>query len=105
MKRLKPFKDVKKDLHKLESYVSLVENYQTDTLEQKIIKTYACTSSLSKTLFEVNFILNNFDQPNIDHSFIINLIKSAPRDELHKLVRASYLAKIKSANPKSSFKS
>lgn len=105
MKRLKPLKDVKRDLHNLESYVSLVENYQTDTLEQKIIKSYACTSSLSKTLFEVNFVLSNFDQPTIDRSFIINLIKSTPRDELHKLVRASYLAKIKPAIPKSSFKS
>lgn len=105
MKRLKPLKDVKRDLHKLEAYISLVENYQTDTLEKKIIKSYACTSSLSKTLFEINFVLRDFDQPCIDRSFIINLIKSAPRDELHKLVRASYLAKIKSPTPRSSFKS
>lgn len=105
MRRLKALEKVKDDLRKIEAYVALVENYKTETLAQKIIKSYACTSSLSKTLSEVNRELRTINQPCLELSFVTDLIKSRPQDELHKLVRASYFSKIKTPRPRSSFKS
>lgn len=96
MKRLKPLAGIKTDIQELTAYVDLVENYETNTLAQKIIKSYACTSSLSKTLLEINTELKSINLPCIEHSDVVNLIKSKPQDELHRLVRSSYLAKVKS---------
>lgn len=101
MKRLKTLEATKKEIKELQSYVQLVENYSTDTLEKKIIKTYACTNSLPKVLAEINSDLEANAFPAVDHSFITNIIKSPPKDELHKLVRANYLLKIKPTRKKS----
>lgn len=95
--RLKTLDGVKEDIRKLEAYVSLVENYKTETIAQKIIKSYACTSSLSKTLSEVNLELITIDKPCVELSFVTELIKSRPQDELHRLVRMSYLSKVKTS--------
>ncbi|MFP3324585.1 hypothetical protein R0K05_15975 [Planococcus sp. SIMBA_160] len=96
MKRLKPLAEVKTDVQELKDYIDLVENYETNTLAQKVVKSYACTSSLSKTLLEINAELQSANLPCIEHSYVLNLIKSKPQDDLHKLVRSSYFSKVKS---------
>lgn len=95
MNRLKTLDSVKEEIRKLEEYVELVETYKTETLTQKIIKAYACTNSLAKTLSIVNVELKENNQPLIELSLVIDLIKSKPQDELHKLVRANYFSKVK----------
>ncbi len=100
MKRLKNLEDTKKDLLELQRYVSLVENYQVTTLEKRIIQLYACTSSISKTLEEVNIHLANENRSLVNQQYIIQVIKSYPSDELHSLVRNSYLLKTRNSRRK-----
>ncbi|ALS77213.1 hypothetical protein AUO94_00500 [Planococcus kocurii] len=95
MNRLKTLEAIKKDIEELQAYVNLVENYPTETLENRIIKTYACTNSLAKVLADVNAQLEKNESPLVDHSFITNFIKSPPIDKLHRLVRTNYLSKTK----------
>lgn len=99
MNRLQALDSVKEEVRKLEEYVELVETYKTETLAQKIIKAYAYTNSLAKTLSIVNVELKEHNQPLLELSFVIDLIKSKPQDELHKLVRANYFTKLKFRHP------
>lgn len=81
MKRLKTLKATKKDLQELQAYVYLVENYRTDTLEKRIIKTYAFTNSIPKVLAEINAHLETNDLAIFSQSFLRSHAIVLPSDK------------------------
>ena len=50
MKLLKTIEATKKEIKELQSFVFLVENYETTTLEEKILKEYALLGSINKVI-------------------------------------------------------
>lgn len=95
MKVLPTIEKAKREIQKLESYISLVENYNDDTLKEKILKAYAYTGSIEKTKLKINNINANENLSQIDSVFIKNIILSKPEDPLHKLLKSNYFLKTK----------
>lgn len=86
----------RKELEFLTHFLELVESYNPDTLEKKIILEYAHFDS-GKKVFE---LLNKIGLVD-EYEFVMNVIKSKPMDELHKIVRSDYMLRTRAArNPK-----
>ncbi|SMQ75928.1 hypothetical protein SAMN05444673_2571 [Bacillus sp. OV166] len=86
MTKLMTLERAKNEIIKLQNYVTLVESYPVDTVEQEIIKEYAITNSIGKVT----------EKLKIDREFVTNVIKSRGNDELHKLMRSGYMYKTRS---------
>jgi hypothetical protein len=99
MKMLKTVDAAKKEIKELQDFVFLVENYEVTTVEQKILKEYAYSGSIVKVVATIN---NEFGLDTIDHTFVSDLLKSKPQDELHKRMKAHYLDKPRHTRKKSS---
>lgn len=100
MKLLPTIEKAKKEIEKLEAYITLVENYKEDTLEQKILKTYAYTGSIQKVKAEINTLRANENLPPVDSADISNVINSKSNDQLHKMLKTNYLRKTKGKRKK-----
>ena len=99
MKNIKTVDAAKKEIQKLEEFVSLVENYQATTLPQKIVKAYAYSGSIAKVVATIN---NEYGPDTIDKTYVTDLLKSKPQDELHKHMKANYLTKTRHTRKKPS---
>jgi len=78
-----------KEVERLQHYLKLVEEYETDTLDKWIIKQYAITNSLKRVVEKAQeqyFV-------EIEREYIVGVIKSKPKDELHKMMKAGYMLK------------
>lgn len=93
MKRLPTVSEAKTEIRSLQSFVQLVEEYQTKTLEQKILKTYAYTGSIKEVVSQLNQVLEDVNLPLIDAALVTDLLKSKPKDQLHRILRTNYLNK------------
>jgi len=85
-----------KEVERLKNYLTLVEKYETDTMERWIIKQYAITNSIKQIVIrarEQGFTLNGKE---IERNYITEVIKSKPKDELHKILKSGYLYKTRS---------
>jgi len=87
---LKTVEATKKEIKVLQEFVSLVENYEVTTLEQKILKEYAYLGSIDKVVENIN---REYRSEVIDKTFISSLLLSKPQDELHKQLKSNYLKK------------
>lgn len=88
----------KRELERLNRFVSLVDEYPSNTLEQWIIKEYAITNSLVEVARRANdkgFRINGDVEIDRDHVVIVVDSKPKSDDELHKLLRNGYKAKSK----------
>ncbi|MFC6038901.1 hypothetical protein ACFPYN_05460 [Paenisporosarcina macmurdoensis] len=99
MKMLKTVDAAKKEIKELQDFVFLVENYEVKSVEQKILKEYAYSGSIVKVVANIN---NEFGLDTIDHTFVSDLLKSKPQDELHKRMKAHYLDKTRHTRKKPS---
>ena len=97
MKTLKTVEGAKKEIRELQRYVFLVENYKATTLEEKIIKEYAHLGSIAKVAASIN---QELAFGAIDSTYVSNVIKSKPKDDLHKLIKTYYLIKTRPARRK-----
>lgn len=85
----------KEEVKRLQDYINLVESYQTDTLKKKIIKEYAYTNSVAEIVRNYkkdNILYNGY---TIDKDFVISVLTGKASDPLHRLIKISYLTKIK----------
>lgn len=87
------YQKAKNEIDKLQEYISLIENYEVNNLDQFIIKNYAITNSSSEVIKLYNCTYANQDMPLLSREYIINLIKGPPLDDLHKIIRYSYKKK------------
>jgi hypothetical protein len=85
----------KEEISKLQQYIDLVENYEADTLDKLIIKEYALTNSIDKTVKAVNDVGYAIDHKEIERDYVVSLLKKRGKDDLHKLVRSAYMEKTK----------
>lgn len=85
MEKLITISKAKRELERLQKYIELVETYEADTLEKKIIKEYAMTNSILKVSQTLN----------IDRKYILDVINMRGSDELHKIIRSGYMVKTK----------
>jgi hypothetical protein len=85
----------KGEIEKLQHFIHLVESYETDTLDKAIIKEYAITNSIPKTISTLNTIGYAVDNKEVDHDYVVSLLKKIGKDELHKHVRSVYMKKTK----------
>jgi uncharacterized protein YceH (UPF0502 family) len=85
----------REEILKLQQYIELVETYEADTLEKLIIKEYALTNSIDKTVKAVNAAGYAINQKVVEREYVVSLLKKRGKDELHKLVRSAYMEKTK----------
>jgi len=83
-----------KEVERLQHYLKLVEEYETDTLERWVIKEYAITNSIKQIVhkaYEQKRTTHNGCE--VDRQYITDVIKSKPNDDLHKILKSGYLYK------------
>lgn len=86
----------KAEVERLQRYIDLVEDYETDTLNKWIIKQYALSNSIKKILEEANETgVTNDDGVPLDRKYITGVINGTVMDELHRILRLGYRRKIK----------
>ncbi|PKR83891.1 hypothetical protein [Heyndrickxia camelliae] len=78
------------EIKRLQAYITLVEEYQVDTLEKWIIKEYAYTNSIAEVVKRANA-----KGITLDQSYAKSVLKGKPSDELHKMLRSGYFARLK----------
>ena len=78
------------EIKRLQHYLTLVEEYQADTLEKWIIKEYAYTNSITKVVERAKA-----EGISLDQAYAKSILKGVPSDELHKLLRSGYFARLK----------
>lgn len=95
-KKLITLDRAKKEVDRLQEYIYLVENYETNTLNKWIIKKYALTNSIKNIVEEAdeNGVTNDDDFP-LDRKYVTDLINGKTMDELHRMLRLGYRQKIK----------
>jgi hypothetical protein len=85
----------REEIVRLQQYIELVETYETNTLDKLIIKEYALTNSIDKTIKAVNAAGYAIDHKEVERDYVVSLLKKRGKDELHKLVRSAYMQKTK----------
>jgi hypothetical protein len=75
------------EIRRLQQYITLVEEYQANTLEKWIIKEYAYTNSIIEVVKRANA-----KGMTLDQAYAKSVIKGKASDELH---RTGYLARLK----------
>lgn len=93
LKNLTTYEKAKRDLTVLQNYITLIDNYKVNNVEQFIIKNYALTNSTSGVIKNYNNHYPNL--PPISREYILQVIKGPPIDELHNIVRKGYIKKYK----------
>lgn len=90
MVKLITVKKAREEIVKLKQYIKLIESYETDTIEKRVIKEYAITNSILE-------VVNNLrdDGYLVDKDFVGKTIRSRGKDDLHKFIRSGYMAKTK----------
>ncbi|QIZ07618.1 hypothetical protein HFZ78_13475 [Priestia megaterium] len=78
------------EIRRLHQYITLVEEYQADTLEKWIIKEYAYTNSITEVVKRANA-----QGMNLDQAYAKSVLKEKASDELHKMLRSGYFARLK----------
>lgn len=88
--RLITLNNAKAKVKKLNDYIDLVENYETDTIEKWIIKQYAITNSMKKILeIAVEEEITHNGEP-LEHQFLVSVINGKKMDQLHHFLRVGY---------------
>jgi hypothetical protein len=95
MTNLLSVEKAKEEILRLQHYIELVENYEPNTLDKFIIKEYAITNSIHKTIKAVNAVGYAIYHKEVERDYVVSLLKKRGKDELHKLVRSAYMQKTK----------
>lgn len=82
----------------LKKYITLAENYKTDTVDKWIIKQYAFTNCFKKIMEKAEAEKISINGQPINRDLIVSVINKKPLDELHKIVRTGYREKIRRKN-------
>jgi hypothetical protein len=85
----------REEILKLQQYIELVETYEANTLDKLIIKEYALTNSIDKTVKAVNAAGYAINHKEVDRDYVVTLLKKRGKDDLHKLARSAYMEKTK----------
>jgi hypothetical protein len=78
------------EIRRLQQFITLVEEYQANTLEKWIIKEYAFTNSITEVVKRANA-----KGMVLDQAYAKSVLKGKPSDELHKMLRSGYFARMK----------
>lgn len=95
------YEKAKEEMQHLQKYIHLIENYNITNIEGFIIKNYAITNSSSSVIKLFNSDRQELNCPNLSRDFIFEVIKSPPKDELHKIIRSAYIKKYTKRGKKS----
>lgn len=87
---LMTYEKAKEEVRFLQNYIQLIENYEVTNLEEFIIKNYAITNSSSSIIKIFNSYNHESSCSNLSRQYIFEVIKSPPKDELHKILRNAY---------------
>ena len=78
------------EIRRLQQYITMAEEYPADTLEKWIIKEYAYTNSITEVVKRANA-----KGMALDQVYAKSVLKGKASDELHRMLRAGYLARLK----------
>lgn len=100
MPKLITVERAEREIKRLQHYINLVDTYPDDTLEKWIIKEYAYTNSIVKVIQNANEKgLTHQDEP-LTKEYVTSVISGKGNDELHRLLRSGYNARIKHSKTK-----
>jgi hypothetical protein len=86
----------KDEINRLQEYINLVDTFETNTLENWIIREYAITGSIKTVVANANNQSFTYNSGLVDRTFVTAVINGKANDRLHKLVRSIYRQKVKS---------
>lgn len=95
MVKLMKVNRAKEEVKWLQEYIDLVEAYEADTIEKQIIKSYAYTTSVAEIVRNFENHATMLNGKIIEKDFVVSVITGKATDPLHKLIKSSYLSKIK----------
>jgi hypothetical protein len=78
------------EIKRVQQYITLVEEYQADTLEKWIIKEYAYTNSITEVVKRANA-----KGMILDQAYAKSVLKGKASDDLHRMLRSGYLTRLK----------
>lgn len=78
------------EIRRLQQYITLVEDYQADTLEKWIIKEYAYTNSITEVVKRANA-----KGMTLDQDYAKSVLKGKASDNLHKMLKTGYMSRLK----------
>lgn len=79
--------EAKERIKKLEEYIVMVQDYQTETYEQKVFKLYVLRENVTKITKELNEQGYRIGKRKLITKDISDLIRSKPTDEMHEMAR------------------
>ncbi|MED1802981.1 hypothetical protein [Brevibacillus porteri] len=77
-------------LAELQHYIQLVENYQANTFESKVIYEYALHENVSEVAKIMNELEFRVDDRKVTSSDVSAVLKQKPIDELHQIVSKNF---------------
>jgi len=95
MEKFRKYEDALREKEKIEHFISLVDNYEVNNIDQWIIKQYALTNSISKVIKIARESLNDISINEVTREKIIQVLNLKPIDDLHKIVSRGYRVKIR----------
>jgi capsid portal protein len=78
------------EIKRLQQYITLVEEYQADTMEKWIIKEYVYTNGITEVVKRANA-----KGMALEQAYAKSVLKGKASDELHRMLRSGYLARLK----------
>ncbi|CEG26025.1 hypothetical protein [Bacillus sp. B-jedd] len=101
MRNMMTVQRAKDEITKMAYYIDLVENYETPTLEKKMLVEYAYTNSAAKTAKNLNDSGYTIEGKPIVVEDVFKAINSKASDDLHRMLKSWYLKKTKHIRHKS----
>ncbi|HBV23515.1 MAG TPA: hypothetical protein DEB42_07015 [Jeotgalicoccus sp.] len=89
--KLRTYIKAKEERDYLQYYIELIDEYKIKNIETFIIKSYAMSNSTSGVLKDFNENKPIYDTHILTREYILTVIKGHPIDELHKIIRQSYM--------------
>lgn len=86
----------KKKIEELQFFVDIAESYKPETIEQRVIKEYAFTSSRKVVVENLSILGFKYKNRQLEQEDVSNIIKSKNIDDLHRIVKSGFLKKTKS---------
>lgn len=79
----------------LQNYIQLVENYDTNTIEKRILKEYAHIGNSQKVATKLNCEGLSINKRDILPQDVTAIIRSKAADDLHKIIKRGFQYKFR----------
>jgi len=88
----------REEIEWLQNYIQIVENYETNTIEKRILKEYAYIGNSQKVAAKLNSEGLSINKRDLLPQDVTAIIRSKATDDLHKIIKRGFLYKFRDRN-------